>query len=94
MIKDAIANIARNREILHYSSFIARFWDTSPGWRLHVHVDRSTLGRLSFRIRPDLPERDFGPASMSCSEHVNSRPVPNGPFSRNYLRHGDFSAPG
>src|ERR1017187_946868 len=37
------------------------------------------------------PERDFEPASMSCSEHVNSRPLPNGPFSRNYLRHGDFA---
>ena len=31
------------------------------------------------------------PASMSCSEHVNSRPDANGPFRRDYLRHGDLS---
>jgi hypothetical protein len=53
--------------------------------------DPSMLGRFSVLIRPDLPERDFGSASMSCSEHVNSRPVPNRPFSRNYLRNGDFA---
>lgn len=34
----------------------------------------------------------FWPASTSCSEQVNSRPVSNGPFSRNYLRHLDLIA--
>ena len=38
-IKDAIANIARNREVLHFLSCIARFWDTSPVCRLYAQVE-------------------------------------------------------
>jgi hypothetical protein len=51
MIKDAIANIARNREVLHFLSCIARFLGHFSGLAT---------------IRPsDFPERDFWPALMS-----------------------------
>src|SRR5208283_2541364 len=82
-----------------YSSFIhcMTSWDLCP-----VHLSEMPTirpsgfrdhGRFSFLIRPDLPEADFGPTPISCRVHANSRPDPNGPFSRNYLRHGDFTTP-
>src|SRR5664280_2590872 len=51
MIKDAIANIARNREVLHFLSCIARFLGHFSG--------------LPTTRPSDFPERDFWPASMS-----------------------------
>jgi hypothetical protein len=61
MIKDAIANIARNREVLHFLSCIARFlghFSGLPTSRPCGLLDVDALVRSRFKDSPtkDLPE--------------------------------------
>jgi hypothetical protein len=51
MIKDAIANIARNREVLHFLSCIARFLGHFSGLARYVQVDFRLLNLLDYTRR-------------------------------------------
>ena len=61
----------------------AAFVGTNPenAANLHIAFCSGESQRLS---GADFPNEDFGPASISCSEHVNSRPVPNLPSRQDY----------
>jgi hypothetical protein len=79
-IKDAIANIARNREVLHFLSCIARFLGHFSGLatiRPRGFRDRRVTA-VTRSGRQTSHTKDFWPAPIRRREYANSRPKPNG----------------